>query len=835
MSNSTHNLDNDTIQQMFDMVYSIPQEASTFNGNIYDQGDVIPGYVDTVKAQHIWYDKSRQMTDGVINVFERLSISGGYLLGETEDDVWTYSEVLEEILKYLNLHIVQIGFDFYIFDWNTSKNSNVIDWIDILTGDTKTTTNGIVNVTMSMYADDSTQITMSDVYNQIMLTDKVEKLDDVILSPFDSDSLTDVAYKQHYMDEFGSSGEGNKAYDAFNRIIKGELPPANYNGSDSAYKREWWMNIKKSNNWRFLRNNVDCYNVIPVDANNKNYQQWQLCKSLYETPFTSGIVSFGSGDKINTANYQNIDNITSFTDYICIAVNGNGVDEKSSTDSASGAQLVWTIYGNNRTPFPSDNDLQNSNMRIEYINPTDAQYSSGSADVNNYLLFSGKILMTIPQQRTGSSGWTRDILGVELLNVYTNDANENKRNYLDYAVFLRQNNTYNNIKELIKSGADFLRYTVPDDKNDDGQYYTDLFYYTDYPNAKRETTDEYHNMLYPPQTFGSLAKRFKYDLTGKTSYYAHDDGWDVIPFVDILACQLSIGNMYCEEWIDSSTGEKIFNWVSEDDLKLRGNGRGYTVLPDGTTRYNAYINIAIDINTGQYLIGEPHDIYNNISTNMGIDKKGMAIPLPFDKHLSGELRFAIIGPVNTTWDHGIRRHPTWFRHSSYTENYVSILPHVGHIWIEKFDVDIVTDGGKNIVVNDADIVYVSDEQHKYINKKDDIEFEFITTLTGEEAAAMGVNVEIARNNIIDISDGSAVLNIVNNITSETNKPEKFYVDDYYKEYHIPRMIVDTVLHNSNDINYFNKYSINYLNKKLYVIAMTHDVKNDNINLKLKEV
>ena len=49
------------------------------------------------------------------------------------------------------------------------------------------------------------------------------------------------------------------------------------------------------------------------------------------------------------------------------------------------------------------------------------------------------------------------------------------------------------------------------------------------------------------------------------------------------------------------------------------------------------------------------------------------------------------------------------------------------------------------------------------------------------------------------------------------------------------MIVDTVLHNSNDINYFNKYSINYLNKKLYVLAMTHDVKNDNINLKLKEV
>ena len=276
---STHNLDDETINKMFNIVGPISQVTPVYDGDIYDPGEIIPGYIDQVATPHIWYDKSRQMTDGTVNVFERLSISGGYLLGETEDDVWTYSEVLDAILKYLNLHIVQIGFDFYIFDWNTSKNSNVVDWIDIITGDKKTTTNGIVNVTKSMYADDSTQITMCDVYNQIMLTDKVEKLDDVILSPFDNDSLIDVAYKQHYMDEFGASGEGDKAYNAFKRMMKGELPQANYNDNDSAYKREWWFNVKKSNNWRFLKNNIDCYSVIPVDGNNKYYQQWQLCKS----------------------------------------------------------------------------------------------------------------------------------------------------------------------------------------------------------------------------------------------------------------------------------------------------------------------------------------------------------------------------------------------------------------------------------------------------------------------------------------------------------------------------------------------------------------------------
>ena len=89
-------------------------------------------------------------------------------------------------------------------------------------------------------------------------------------------------------------------------------------------------------------------------------------------------------------------------------------------------------------------------MRIEYINHTDAQYSSGSADVTNYLLFSGKITMTIPQQRTGNM-----VEGSVLLHSYTNAANDNKQNYLDYAVFLKKNHTYNHIKDLIDNNKYF--------------------------------------------------------------------------------------------------------------------------------------------------------------------------------------------------------------------------------------------------------------------------------------------------------------------------------------------------------------------------------------------
>ena len=84
------------------------------------------------------YDGSRAVDSLTANrhaVFGQLSVSELLFLGSDEDEVWQQDEVLEEILKYLNLHIVQEGFTFYIFSWESVKGNDSIYWRDIVSGE----------------------------------------------------------------------------------------------------------------------------------------------------------------------------------------------------------------------------------------------------------------------------------------------------------------------------------------------------------------------------------------------------------------------------------------------------------------------------------------------------------------------------------------------------------------------------------------------------------------------------------------------------------------------------------------------------------------------------
>jgi hypothetical protein len=53
------------------------------------------------------------------------------MIGETYDDLWTQQEVLEEMLRYLNLHIVMNGSDFYLFDWDSMMAGETINWLNL--------------------------------------------------------------------------------------------------------------------------------------------------------------------------------------------------------------------------------------------------------------------------------------------------------------------------------------------------------------------------------------------------------------------------------------------------------------------------------------------------------------------------------------------------------------------------------------------------------------------------------------------------------------------------------------------------------------------------------
>ena len=78
----------------------------------------------------VFYDGSKALTatSDRYGIFSRLSISELLFLGSEEDDVWQQDKVLEELLKYLNLHVVQDGLRFYIFSWESVKGSEPITW-----------------------------------------------------------------------------------------------------------------------------------------------------------------------------------------------------------------------------------------------------------------------------------------------------------------------------------------------------------------------------------------------------------------------------------------------------------------------------------------------------------------------------------------------------------------------------------------------------------------------------------------------------------------------------------------------------------------------------------
>lgn len=787
---------------------------------------------DNTAISKLLYDKSKSYNDGTQNenIFTQLAVSENLVLDETEDDLWLLEDILLSMMMYLNLHIIQQGFDFYIFDWDSVKTKQSIDWYDIYADDDdNTSTISTTAILADDYSSDNTNITIADVYNQIQVKDNLEEAKEVLLSPFDDDSLVSLSIPSKYCTEYG--GEDMTAF----RALLG-LDTTNY--GDNAYFRDYYLQVKKNSNWSFKKDGVDNYDVIPKDANGNYYDAWKLPQFILNNPFASGILSFGQTDKVTKINQANIQNITSDTNYICIAVNGSGVDDKSELipPILPGGDPMDPAWQSLPPIYPTDSDLENSNMSIKYEYGVSGQYSPSDSNVTYYLLFNGKILMLPKQTYSGPTGYFIPSIGYLALSEhdYYNHALAERKDksgtvLYDYAIKARSANTYNDcVTKFTDPDEIDERRQVPYEGGDNWQLYIQKFYNQSYPT---DTPTPNQNMLNlsPPIKNGPFYKRFYYGV-GVKSYQQQD----IIPFVDVLACQIQIGDKFCVESkvVDPNypgVYKKQFEWVDKSQLS-------YTTLNDGTIRYDAFIYLAINIDSGQYLIGDEHSIYNNVVPEMNIDS-GMAIPITAADNLSGELKFTIVGPVNTTWDNGFRRHPTWFRHTKLTPSEVQILPHIENIWISDFKMDLVSDNGKQAPGGDNDLIYRSDEQFTFINKKDDIDFNFTTTLTADEAAAAGVQIAMHLSDIISTAEGKGILTIINNITNENDKPEKHYVDAYYREYSVVKMLVNTDLHSSSNPNQFmfNRYGISYLNKNFYPIGIEQDVVNNTSNITFKEI
>ena len=218
---------------------------------------------------------------------------------------------------------------------------------------------------------------------------------------------------------------------------------------------------------------------------------------------------------------------------------------------------------------------------------------------------------------------------------------------------------------------------------------------------------------------------------------------------------------------------------------------------------------------------------------MNVNAEGTAIPIRRSDSLSGAVQFRILGPVNSTWNQVVRRHPTWFRHTRWSSENKIILAHLESIIIKDFKCQIYSNNAMNETEGNDELIYVSDETNRYVNKNDDTEFKFITQPTSDIILAQGLNAGVNINAVVDLNNDAPLQSIYNATTNETAKAEEHYVNQYYGEYSTPRLVMEMSVHNGSNISWRNTYTSTPLNKSFYVMTMSDDVRMNTTTIKLK--
>ncbi len=465
--------------------------------------------LDILGNQNIkfWYDGSKAVDAQTANryqVFRQLSISDLLFMGDDESDVWQQDEVLEELLKYLNLHIVQDGFNFYIFSWESVKATpDKIIWHDIVANGTKTTAQQAVTIALANVADCDTTISIGDVYNQLLLTAKVEDIESVIESPLDDDLLVSpYINKQKYLTEYSSDGEGKTAYNAFYAMTHNQK--TTYGAGAIT---DWYVQVMRNKQWTFpMRGNTDIDIVDYFGSDGTN--QHALPDWLGQAP-GAAIMALGSV-KMNTANDDNSPTSkVNMTNYLVVSVNGNGIDNDE-----------------NKT-YPSVADIQKNIPYAVYTgNKAGGVFSPSDEETTNYIVLSGKVVLNPIMRQT---------------NTYTN----------------LHNKEWTTWPPNTEKGMIYVWHqTVPSRNNGDGRYYTRQYWQAETPDKEVSWHEGADSGFYPYTGEGPEEYEFKYSAVG--------DSTDTIGKVAVLACMLVIGDKcVVETGTDGQTTDFVWQKYKE--------------------------------------------------------------------------------------------------------------------------------------------------------------------------------------------------------------------------------------------------------------------------------
>ena len=773
--------------------YGKLSDASTYNEA--KQAASTLSFKDYIEAMgffdigNVYFDKSSKVSDTGKDTLSGIGVSGSLFFGDTEDDEWTFEDILKEILQYLNLHIIQIGKDFYIFDWSTltqSRETNEDDNMDFLC-----LNDGSVEplyfpkksyrITEPDYASNDTQISVDEVYNQIQVKCDLKNLETIVESPLDSEKLVSLYPKRFlYCTEYAVKKKNNKPIlainvDDFNNIIHNQSVD-----NDNAHKYDWYMRPLLNNSWKFYLNKSvsndtieSIYPKVLVDGKGSVYgNPWMVSDYLKQNALTPCMFNMAYIDTLgkNISDNEVKNDFDDNSNYLYISINGNGDDTESGHK-------------------PSDNDIKAHSGMIEYQPSNSAVILSPTDDTStNYLVFSGKISLQPLTQDSIGKGTTGDFMNYGTL---MKDAGGRAKSC--YAVGFKGGNGDKHGEEEINEWYQYTR-----------KWYNNNGYF-------------YNNSLSP---YVQERSPWKY----KYNYTSSGDRTDKYMKLPILECEMTVGDKRLIETNIDQYGKSTFKWVKIGEEPIGIDNEPITTF-----------SLGVNPKIGDCIIGTEFDLQNTIDPFMNIDGSGTAIPIKASDKLSGKITFKILGPINLTWNNVTRRHPSFWRHTKWTEDTVFVLAHTENIVLKDFECKIKT--SSDIIMNktDNDLIYMSDETKKYIKKNDSTEMKINTLLTTQEAYELGVSNSVNLSTAIDMSTSMPLKTISK---KSIGKPEQLYVDAYWNEYNKQRMLIDVTFKSTKFGDAFEwrfrPIKFNYFDGGFYPISTKINYKNDQTTMKLKE-
>lgn len=746
-------------------------------------------YLSMILPTNTFYDLSKKVNG--VNALEKLAVSQEIFLGDSEDKMKNNEEALEIILKYLNLHIIQEGDSIYIFDWNTIKGkSSAQTFINIFdANNTKTLNISSVLVDKDAYSDDSTNISVSDTYNQIKLKVNMDTNDTVITDPLDSDQLQFYSnYKQLWFSDYLAYGWDVR--DLYKNIIcQGyEHPNTINNGSDAWERRDWYFKLGYNPQWKLMWNGIETKNWLQRDSNGKYTNFTRPLEAMRSFRFFPVLLSMGKCEKhLNRNNPSRLTNDGSVignipsNNYIVISVNGNGDNSPEELKRIQNAIDRSSDY---------DEYYDTYSGLMEYTGSSSGQYSPTDDDTTNYMVFKGTFTLN---PIASVSGWAEHAW----IYLYGNIMQGNSDNI-----------TFKSLYDAIKSDREPLF-----------QYPQVIYYGHQFWKQGAPGTPEYSApdslMLYPLVGIqGNQALEYNYS--------GHWDDTDRYDKFAVLECEMKIGDKYLvETYPNGDAQHPAYGWYTEENL------------PYVNGRKKRTFSLGFDPSIGQCIIGPEYPITNTVNGKVS-DEKGMAVPIKKSDALSGKLTFRIIAVINQQWNVITRRHPTLFRSTKYYDNWYNVWSYVSSIWIKDFSIDIISDNkGADVIGSKKDLVYMSNMTHDIIRSKDDEEFDIVTQPTTDELLANGIETNIAWNTCIDLNTRMPSTGITDATQNITERAERLWVDQYWNIYNKPKCIVNTKLDDSY-IKNMNVYHFNTFGDTI-PLKIVRNLRNCEMEISLQQI